>query len=85
MPITSCVGQQLLLFLTTAAYLKLVNEFIFVLRTQTNLSRSASCNMAPNAIYVLLQQEFICDIRSTLISCFVLHNSGSSDNAMKYV
>jgi len=38
MSITSCVGQQLLLFLTTAAYLRLVNVFIFVLRTQTNLS-----------------------------------------------
>jgi hypothetical protein len=36
-------------------------------------------------IYVLLQQGLVCDIRGTLISGFVLHNSGSSVNAIKYV
>jgi hypothetical protein len=103
MPITSCVGQQPLLFLTTAAILFLttaaylisynsglsvghVNEFVFVLGMQINKQTFLEVFSAIRhqmKIYVFLQQGFVCDIRSTLISCFVL-NSGSSVNAIKY-
>ena len=78
MPITSCVGQQMLLFLTTATYLRLVKEFIFVLRTQTNLSRSALCNTAPNA-NLRPSAASICTWHPeySIISCFTLYNSGS--------